>query len=106
METAQTLTGNCPVFTWDGVDWLTIPNAADLKRNLSIGGFSIDFNLILFATADQFAQAGYATADAVAEAMLDTPLQYLGENFKVESVKVLTGATIIVIGCNALDQGA
>ena len=81
-----------------------MPNAADLKKSLAVSGWGFDFQLVLFATVDQFAQNGYATADTLVEAMLQTPMQYLGEDFKIEGVKILTGGTIIVIGANSLNQ--
>ena len=91
MKTAQRLTGACPQFTWDDTNWLAMPNAADLKKSLAVSGWGFDFQLVLFATVDQFAQNGYATADTLVEAMLQTPMQYLGEDFKIEGVKILTG---------------
>jgi len=105
--TAQQLTGNCPVFTWDGVDWLAIPNGALLKKNLSVGGFSLDFDLKLFALVQQFIDNGTAEdAASLKNLMLETPLEYFGDSYKIVSVNINTGGQQIEILCNALSQGA
>jgi hypothetical protein len=105
MGVAEKLTGACPVFTWAGKNWQIIPTGAMLKKPLGIGGFGLDSDIRLFALVNQFAQSGYATAQAVKDAMLpETPMQYLGDNYKIESVDILPGALIIVIGANSIAQ--
>lgn len=102
----QQLTGNCPVFTWDGIDWLMIPNGAMLKKNLTVGGFSLDNDLKFFCLVDQFVNAGYSTADEVKDAMLETPMQYLADNYAIKSVTIMTGGLQLMITADALAQDA
>lgn len=105
MATAQTLTGACPVFTWDRSDWLMMPNTAQLKKDLDIGGNSQDSSLTFHSLFGQFSE-DYTDVETLKQTMLETEFAYLGHNYKIVSVGILAGGLILKIDANDTSQGA
>lgn len=94
---------SCPVFTWNGQEYKANPGGAERRKNLTSGGFSLDCDL---AITVHMAQFGDTTAAAQQEAMVQTRLTYLGQSYKIESVKIFPGEKLIRLLCNHPAQSA
>lgn len=105
MATAQNLTGACPVFTWNGDDWQMMPNTSTLKKDLDIGGYSLDSDLSFHCLLAQFVE-DFTDVETLKQSMLETAMVYLGHNYKIVSVGILAGGLILKISANDLAQSA
>jgi hypothetical protein len=74
-----------------------------MNQPLRAGGFSQIYDLAFSAVVSQFGNQPIAT---LVQQMLNTPIVYLGLKYKIEYVHILTGATIITVACNSLNQNA
>lgn len=92
----------CPIFTWAGKDYKALPGGAHLKKDLTMGGLSLDADLMITVLVAQF----NATANAQRDAMLRTKLIYLGHNYRIESVTIAAGGQQLRIECRDAVQGA
>lgn len=104
--TQDLLGDDCPIFTWNGTDYKTIPNTALLKKNLGYGGFQLDSDLKIWTLAAPFITTAIPDVITLKAAMLETFMSYLGYQYKITAVNVLGGATIIQIDANDANQGA
>lgn len=99
----QTEAGSaCPTFKWSGNTWLCLPGGAHKRKDLQMGGFNLNSDLMLTALVAQFG----LDAVTLREKMLNTELDYLGLKYKVVSIIVAIGGQQIRIECNDLMAGA
>jgi hypothetical protein len=97
----------CPSIVWNGQTIPLIPGTTVDRKTLGIAGYAVDFDLKLFPLVKYFINGvSIATAQQAKDSLLDTPFTYLGDSYKVQSVDILPGALQLVIGANALQQGA
>lgn len=94
----------CPVMTWNGATIQIQPGGAIRRKDLGIGGFSLNADLRLTVLVASF--LNYNSADLVQADLLQTELDYLGEAYKVDSVTIAAGGLQLHLECNALAQNA
>lgn len=97
---------DCPAFTWGGNDYSILPGTAKTRKDLTVGGFSLDFDLQFVALVSPFVAGAITGATTLRDAMLETEMQYLSDNYKIVSVDIVAGGQQVRIGANSLSQGA
>lgn len=95
----------CPSFVWNTLTILTQPGSAIRRKDLGASGFSLNADLVMTVLVSGFGN-GFATADAVQSAILQTELDYLGEAYKVESCMICAGGLQVHLECNSLNQNS
>jgi len=95
-----------PVIVWNGKTFSIFPNLAENQQVLGSGGFSNAFVFNFTAVAVQFFTAAFPDVTSLAAAMVNTYFGYLGGQYKVTEVKILSGGTVIGVVGNAAAQGA
>lgn len=93
----------CPVFTWGNVNWQIVPGSVKMREKLQPGGFSMDSDLLFWT---QLAQFKNNSIQDLKNSLLQTAMQYLGDDYKIISVSVAPGGLQAMIEANALNQGA
>lgn len=96
----------CPFITMRAVKYFIIPNAAMNNRPLRAGGIGYAFDLQLDFPIAQFIPSVAADPNCLSSFLANTPFLYLGQNYKVWMVHFLSGATVVRIGANALNEKA
>jgi len=92
----------CPQFSWGGANYFIVPGSAMFNQPLRSGGFTQMYDFTCLTTVSQF---GGPPATTLMKTMLNTgPLTYLGVQYKIENVEILSGATMLRIVCNSLNQ--
>jgi len=94
------LGGACPQFIWPASSdpmqiWLALPGGAKLRKENGQGGLSFDADLSITCLVAQFG----TDADTQREAMLNTHLQYLGRNYRIDAVVIAPGALQLRLLC-------
>jgi hypothetical protein len=108
MQAVQNRLGDdCPTITWNGVAYKLIPGSAVRRMDLGPGGFRLNADFMADALASTFADGQTITNSATLKAaMLQTPIGYLGDDYKVEAVHISPGGLQVRIEANSLTQGA
>ncbi len=107
LDSMQTRMGDsCPEFEWDDQTWKIIPGTAIRRADLSEGGIQLNADLRFEALVAQFLDDEIQNVTDLEEAFRNTPIGYLGQNYKVKSVGVRPGGLSVVVECNGADQGA
>lgn len=100
------LGSDCPVITWNGADRKVLPGTAVRRKDLSDGGYSLNADFSCNVLVSQLVDATYTTAKAVCDVMGQTPLTYLGDDYKIISVSRSAGDLFFTVQANSLNQGA
>lgn len=96
----------CPQFFWLNKWWKILPGSAENNYPLRSGGFSYMFDLKFTIVVSQFLSATILDAPGLVKAMSNTGFQYLGQDWKFMSGKILTGATMADMMANSKNQNA
>lgn len=91
------LADKCPVFTWGGQVWKMIPGTVTQGKDLSPGGYVLDFALSFEVLVAQFGETLPETKQAVT---------YLGEGYRIETIGKRPGNLQWIINCQSDVQGA
>lgn len=94
----------CPIVHILGGDYKALPGSAMLNKPLRDGGFSSMFDLSFTIVASQFFTDAIPDKPALVNALYNSRMKYLGESYKVVNVHVKTGATMLEINANSLNQ--
>jgi hypothetical protein len=100
--TQARLGSTCPSVSWQGVPRPIIPGSAMRRMDLAVGGFQMNADLRFDALVSRFG----TDATGVKNVLLQTPLSYLGDTYKVEGVTILPGGLQISVECNSIFQRA
>jgi hypothetical protein len=100
------LGADCPVVTWDDLDFKVIPGSTRRRRDLGPGGFNLNSDFQFEALVSTFAN-GLTITDAhtLKDQLLQTRLGYLGDEYKPIAVTVRPGGLHVLVECNSLSQG-
>lgn len=96
----------CPQFKWNGQWYKILPGSAQNNYPLRSGGFSFAFDLKFTAVVSQFLNQKITDAGILAKTLANTPMLYLGQNWKIQNVTILAGATLIQVEANSKNQNA
>ena len=96
----------CPVVTWVGVDRKVIPNSIIRRKDLAQGGFQMDADLRFETMVASWIDDPNDSIRTVKNRMLQSPLGYLGEVYKIITVTVRPGELHMMVDCNSIDQQA
>ena len=75
---------NCPVFTWNGANYRILPASVRYGKPMDIGGFKTEADLAFVVLTNAF--PGYASAEAVKDALLQKQIAYRGKTYNVTNV--------------------
>lgn len=64
------------------------------------------FDLMFMVTAAQFFTGTVTDAIRAKSGLFNKSIIYLGENYRIQSVEILSGATLFRIGCVSQNQNA
>lgn len=93
-ETEKNL-GN-PVFTWAKKDYPCSPNEATESKSLSLGGFNLSADLLLFVRK--------AVLPAIGPQEKQT-LVYNGRKYRIDKLGTLPGGEVLTLACNDASEG-
>lgn len=97
---------SCPVLNWNEKDRKIIPGTAVRRKDLGVGGFSLNADFKCHILVSELVDATMTTSKAVCDAMGQTEFQYLDDDYKVQSVSRTAGDLFLIIEANSLNQGA
>lgn len=95
-------TVKCPVFLWREQNWKSLPGGARRRKDLGVGGFSLDSDLSIVCLVAQFGVSAQAQRDL----MLNTQLTYLGQLYQIQTITIAAGGLQLQIECNDAQEGA
>lgn len=101
--------GDCPTMVWNNLTWNILPGSVMQNAALRAGGFSTAFDFSFVIVVQQFVAAnlsGVFDAPSLVQALLNKEIDYLGQGYKVANVHILSGATLLRVEANALNQNA
>lgn len=81
-----------PVFTWNGTDYECVPSTANDSKQVDIGGFSSDSDLIVSVRSDLFFNSIYPEVQK-------SKITYLNKTYRVLKVGFLNHGAIIRLHC-------
>ena len=96
----------CPQFQWNSQTFNISPSSIVTKQPLVAGGWNQDFDLKFSFLTYQITNATAQTTEQLRAQMLNTPMVYLGANYKIEKITIAPNGLVFVIEANALDQNA
>lgn len=104
--TLQKRLGNdCPRFSWNDSDWPIIPGSATRRKDLASGGFQLNADLIFEVLVAQFLDpVAIPDATALKDALLARPINYLGDDYKIDSIEIAPGGLLLTAHANSLHQ--
>ena len=98
---------SCPIIIWNAMSYALIPGSATRRADLGSGGFALNADLSCEALVSTFADGDTITdARSLKNALLQTPVAYLGDVYKVQSVYISPGGLQVRIEANGISQGA
>jgi len=104
LASTQTRLGNTlPTITWAGKVWPIVPGSAQRRQDLASGGFQLNADFVFEALVSTF---GPQNATALKASMLQTPITYLGGDYKAIQVSIKPGGQVIRVECNSAIQNA
>lgn len=96
----------CPVIRWNGNDYRIIPDSASRRADLAPGGFQLNADLVFEALTETFLGGSIADATALKTAILQRKISYLGDDYKVDDVRIRPGGLQVRLECSSLGQNA
>lgn len=103
-QVVDKLGDSCQTFTWANVStWKIIPGSVFMNQDLGVGGFSQRYSLRFWALVAQFSNN---SINDLKNALENTAMAYLGEDYQIKSVTIAPSALHIIIEASALNQGA
>ena len=98
----------CPVVQWADLDFKVVPGSVLRRAELGGGGMTLDADFVFEALVETWRERRPEITDAKAmkDALLRTPIGYLGDEYQVATVKIRPGGLEVQVECVALGQRA
>lgn len=100
------LSDSCPTIRWNGQDYRIVPDSASRRSDLAPGGFQLNADLQFEALTETFLSDSITDAAALKNAILQRKITYLGDDYKVDDVRIRPGGLQIRFECSSLGQNA
>ncbi len=97
---------SCPKFTWNNADWRIVPGTATQRGDLAAGGIVLNADLGFELLVSDFLSQSIPDAVTLKNLLLQSPLTYQGDNYKVVSVGIRPGGQQLFVQANSADQAA
>lgn len=96
----------CPVVNLLGANRLVSPGSWVDNRPLRAGGVGFAFDVSFVVIVSQMIGGTIPNLAVLLKQLANCPFTYLGDNFKVSKFDILSGATMLRIEGNSLNQRA
>jgi hypothetical protein len=97
---------DCPVVTWGGRDYPVIPGSAARRQDLAAGGFQLNADFHFEALVSDWLTNAIPDVKQLKGRLLQTPVGYLGSDYKPISVTIRPGGLQMLVDCNSTGQNA